>query len=89
MAKAMSLYDWILDKYPNHEKSPTVMFIKGFILEQEFKQEDQARKLYEDFLKKYPNHEMASSAKFLLDNMGKSDEEILKGIEAKKAKEAN
>jgi len=84
MPKAMSLYDWLLEKYPNNEKSPTTMFIKGFLLEQEFKQEDEAREVYELFLEKYPDHEMASSAKFLLGNMGKSDEEILKDIEEKR-----
>lgn len=86
MPKAMSLYDWILDKYPDHEKSPTVMFIKGFILEQEFKQEEEAKALYQQFIERYPDHEMASSAKFLLENIGKSDEEILQSIEAKKEK---
>ena len=85
MPKAMSLYDWILDSYPDYPKSPTVLFIKGFILEQEFKQEDEARKAYQDFIERYPNHEMASSAQFLLDNMGKSDEEILESIEAQKS----
>lgn len=84
MSKAMSLYDWLLEKYPTHEKSPTTLFIKGFLLEQEFGQEDEARKVYESFLERYPEHEMASSAKFLLGNMGKSDEEILKDIEDKK-----
>ena len=86
MVKAMNLYDWLLEKYPDDEKSPTTLFIKGFLLEQEFEEEDEARKMYEQFLEKYPNHEMASSAKFLLDNMGKSDEEILKDIEEKRKK---
>ncbi len=84
MPKAMALYDWILDKYPNHDKGPTTLFIKGFLLEQEFGQEDEAKLVYEKFLEMYPEHEMASSAKFLLSNMGKSDEEILKDIEEKR-----
>ena len=84
MPKAMALYDWILDKYPNHEKGPTTLFIKGFLLEQEFGQDTEARLVYEKFLEMYPDHEMASSAKFLLSNMGKSDEEILKDIEEKR-----
>ena len=84
MPKAMALYDWILDKYPNHDKGPTTLFIKGFLLEQEFGQEDEARLVFEKFLQMYPEHEMASSAKFLLNNMGKSDEEILKEIEEKR-----
>ena len=84
LPKAMSLYDWILEDYPEHEKAPTIMFIKGFIMEQDFKKVEEAKKLYSQFLEKYPNHQMAESAKFLLDNLGKSDEEILQTIETKK-----
>ncbi|MEE9371731.1 MAG: tetratricopeptide repeat protein [Saprospiraceae bacterium] len=84
MPKAMNLYDWILKKYPDHKKGPTTLFIKGFLLEQEFDQMEEAKKIYEQFLTQYPEHEMASSAKFLLNNMGKSDEEILKEIEEKR-----
>jgi len=84
MPKAMSLYDWILEEYADHPKAPTTLFIKGFLLEQEFGQNDEARKIYEQFISQYPEHEMASSAKFLLNNMGKSDEEILQDIESKR-----
>lgn len=83
MPKAMTLYDWLLEEYPDNEKSPTVLFIKGFLLEQEFKDEERAKTIYNQFLETYPDHEMASSAKFLLENMGKSDDEILKDIERK------
>lgn len=83
MPKAMSIYDWILEDYPNYEKAPTVLFIKGFIMEQDFKKIDEAKAIYTEFVTKYPNHQMASSAQFLLDNMGKSEEEILKSMEAK------
>jgi len=82
-AKAMTLYDWILDKYPNTDKAPNVLFIKGFILEQDYQRDDEAKEIYEEFLRKYPDHTMAESAQFLLDNIGKSDEQILKEIEQK------
>ena len=82
-AKAMSLYDWILEKYPESDKAPNVLFIKGFILEQDYKREDEAKEVYEEFLRKYPDHTMAESAQFLLNNLGKSDEEILKELEDK------
>lgn len=82
-AKSMTLYDWILDEYPDHERSPTVLFIKGFMLEQEFRQTEEARAIYEEFLAKYPDDQMANSAKFLLENLGKSDEEILQSLEGR------
>ena len=83
MPKAMSIYDWIIEDYQDYENIPTVTFIKGFILEQEYKKPEAAREVYETFLERYPDHQMAESARFLLSNMGKSDEEILQAIEAK------
>lgn len=81
MPKAMSIYDWIIEDYQEYEKIPTITFIKGFILEQEYKKPEAAREVYEKFLERYPDHQMAESARFLLKNMGKSDEEILQAIE--------
>lgn len=85
MPKAMSIYDWILEDFQDYEKIPTITFIKGFILEQEFKKPEEAKAVYNTFLERYPDHQMAESAKFLLNNLGKSDEEILEAIEAKKS----
>lgn len=82
--KAMSLYDWLIERYPDYDKSSTALFIKGFILEQDYGREEEARAIYTRFLAEYPDHEMAESAQFLLNNLGKSDEEILQSIEAQK-----
>lgn len=87
MPKAMSIYDWILDSYPDYEKTPTVVFIKGFIMEQDFKKVEEAKEIYTMFLERYPDHQMASSAKFLLENLGKSEDEILKDIESRQKKQ--
>ena len=84
--KALSLYDWILEEYPNYEKTPTSLFIKGFIIENELKNNDMAESVYKDFLAKYPSHDLNDDVQFLLDNLGKSDEEIAKIIEAKQKK---
>lgn len=82
--KSFALFDWILDKYPNHPKAPTSLFLKGFIMENEVKNIEGARELYNEFTSKYPNHELADDVQFLIDNLGKSDEEILKMIEEKR-----
>ncbi len=83
-AKSMNLYDWIINKYPNYEKAPTALFLKGFLIENEMGQIEESRGVYNEFLKKYPNHDLADDVQFLIENLGKSDEEILKMIEAKK-----
>jgi len=83
VGKALSLYDWILEKYPNFEKAPTTLFIKGFLIENELGNDALAKEVYEEFLQKYPDNDLVDDVNFLLENIGKSDEEISKMIEAK------
>lgn len=45
-----------------------------------------AKSIYNEFLKKYPTHDLADDVQFLIDNLGKSDQEILEMIESKKKK---
>lgn len=87
--KTLSLYDWIIDSYPNYEKTPTALFLKGFVIENELKNEDLARESYSRFLSSYPKHDLADDVQFLLDNLGKSNEEILDLIEKNKEEREN
>lgn len=82
--KTLYLYDWIIDKYPQYERAPTALFMKGFILENELQNQEKAREVYRTFLEKYPAHDLADDVQFLLDNLGKSNEEILEMIEQNK-----
>ncbi len=79
--KTLSLYDWIIESYPNYEKASTTLFLKGFVIENELQNDELARECYQEFLDKYPNDELADDVLFLLENLGKSNEEILKIIE--------
>ncbi len=75
--RALELYDWIYSKYPDYEKASQALFLKGFILDEELKREEEARAAYELFLQRYPDDGFADDAQFLLDNLGKNDEEII------------
>lgn len=83
-SKMMSLYDWIYQYFPEYKKAPLALFLKGFALDSEFKQKEDAKKIYEQFLTEFPNDSLAKDVRFLLKNIGKSDEELLKEIEKKK-----
>ena len=82
--KSLSLYDWIIEKYPNYEKAPTALFLKGFIIENNIKDDKKAGEIYRQFLSQYPKHDLADDVEFLIENIGKSDQEILEMIEAKR-----
>lgn len=78
--KAIELYDWLIGKYPDFEKVPQAMFLKGFTLDNDLQRIDEARVVYETFLAEYPQDDFADDAQFLLDNLGKSDEEIIQSF---------
>ncbi len=81
--KAMSLYDWIHIYFPKSDKASLAVFFKGFLLDSELGNKDEAKKVYEKFLNNYPQDSMARSVRFLLENLGKSDAEIIKQLEQK------
>ena len=86
--KSLSLYDWVIDKYPNHVKAPTAMFLKGFIIENNLGNDSLALISYKEYMARYPNDDLVDDAQFLIDNLGKTDEEILKLIEDKRKEKA-
>ena len=75
--KALEIYDWIIMKYPDHPKAAQALFLKAFTYDNDLKKVDEARALYTEFLNKYPNDDFADDTKFLLENLGKDDEEII------------
>jgi len=81
--QALALYDNILTKYPSYKNNPTIMFLKGFVYDDQLKDYDNARVCYENFLEKYPESEFADDAIISLNNLGKSPEEMIKEFELK------
>ncbi len=53
------------------------MFLMAFAYENYLKDTEKAKQAYEAFLKKYPENQLARDAKFSLDNLGKSPEEVM------------
>ena len=80
---ALGVYQRIEKEYSNYEKLPQVVFLEGFVYENELFKLEKAKERYEYFLSKYPDHELADDVKFSLQNLGKSPEEIIKEFEQK------
>lgn len=81
--KSFALYDWIIDKYPNSERAPVALFMKGFIFDGTIKDSANAAKYYTEFIKRYPESPFAKDAKVLLSNLGKTDEQVLEELRKK------
>lgn len=81
--KAIDLYSWVLDKYPNNEQTANSTFMLGYTYDNDMKDYGEARKYYEQFLSKFPSHDLAESAKVLLENLGVPDDEIIERLQKK------
>ncbi len=64
-------------RYPDNEKTPLVMFLVGYLYNNELHELDSAAAAYKRFLEKFPDNEMAPSARFELNTLGKSPDELL------------
>ncbi|MEM1122399.1 MAG: tetratricopeptide repeat protein [Bacteroidota bacterium] len=78
--KAIEIYDKIYTNYPDYDKAAQALFLKAFTYDNDIGDKTTAKALYEEFLQKYPNDDFADDTQFLLDNLGKNDEEIIKGF---------
>lgn len=79
--QAVDLYEWISKRYAAHERAGTAHFMQAFLLDEDLQDLEAARQAYTDFLARFAQHELADDAQLLLDNLGKSDEEILQQLE--------
>ena len=85
--KAIQIFDRIMNNYPDFEKTPQCMFLKGYIYENDLKDLKTAKQIYEDFLKKYPDDEFADDAEISIKNLGKTPEELIREFEEKAKQE--
>ncbi len=75
--QAIDAYQRYVNAYPGGEKAAVSMFLIGYIYNNQLGNVDSARAAYQRFLEKYPQHEMAVSARFELNNLGRSPEDLL------------
>lgn len=78
--KSISLFDMVMTKYPETKKAASALFVKAFMMENDFKRIEEAKELYVQFLEQYPEDELADDVEVLLNNLGKTDEELYNSI---------
>lgn len=79
----IGLFNDVISKYPNFENMSTVLFLKGFVYEDQLNDYENAKKCYLEFLERYPESDFADDAEVSLKNLGKSPEELIKEFEQK------
>jgi len=76
--RSLFLYEWFEQAYPQSDKAGQALFMRAFMLDNDLQKFEEAKELYNAFLQKYPEDDFADDAKVLLDNLGKSPEEVIK-----------
>ena len=79
--EAMDIFKKIETTYPDFDKLPHIIFLQGFVYENEMQQLPQAKARYEYFIERYPDHPLAKDVRFSIQNLGKTPEEIIRGFE--------
>lgn len=81
--EAISLFETVRVNYPKSEKAPYALFLQGFIYENNLKDYSKAKEAYSKVITDYPKHELAKQAEILIQNLGKSEEELIREFEEK------
>lgn len=79
--KAATTYELVCDKYPESPFAHQGLFFAAFTYANELGNLQRAREAYERYLADYPDSSMATTARFELDNLGKSPEELLQSLQ--------
>lgn len=80
--EAVELLQQLIDKYPKSGNYENALFLLAYTCENNLNDMDRAKTGYEAFIKKFPKGELADDARFALENLGKSAEEVLKNLPA-------
>lgn len=80
--KTFGIIDRLIAEYPDYEKTPMAVFVKGFIYETRYNDVEQAKAAYEKYLELYPDGEMAADCRASIENLGLTPEELVKKFEA-------
>jgi tetratricopeptide (TPR) repeat protein len=80
MPKSLFLYNMVNNLFPDTGHGVTALFLQGWIHGNTLNDLEAARHYYTRFLEQYPEDHRADDVKFLLENLEKSNEEMLEGV---------
>lgn len=80
---ALTYYEKIENDYSSFPKKAVCIFMQGFVNENLLMDIEKAKYHYERFIEEYPNHALAKDTKVLIQNLGKTPEELIKSFQEK------
>ncbi|OFX33522.1 MAG: hypothetical protein A2X08_08400 [Bacteroidetes bacterium GWA2_32_17] len=80
---SLSYYERLEKNYPKFPKMPVCIFMQGFVCENHLKDFENAKYNYQRFIDNYPKHPLVHDTKILIENLGKSPEELIKSFQEK------
>ena len=83
---ALTYYQTITSKYPKFKLVPESLYLQGYLLDNFLNDDAKAKIIYEQVIAKYPSLPYASDAKAAINNLGKTDEELIREFEKKNKK---
>lgn len=82
---AINLFEKVHNEYPGYSKRPVSLFMVAYVYDEHLKLKGKAADVYREFIKKYPNHDFADDAQFSIENLNKSQEDLIKMFKEKNA----
>jgi len=80
---AVQFFERINKNYPDYTKAPDCIYLVGFVYDEYLNNEERAKDAYEKVIKEYPDHRFAQDARAAINNLGKSDEELIEMFKEK------
>lgn len=81
--QAYSNYKIICENYPDYKLIEESYFLQASVLDNYLNEDDKAKLVYEELIKKFPNSKYVADAKAAINNLGKSDADLIKEFQKK------
>lgn len=81
--RALDCYENILMNYPDYKHYKESLYLKAFLLDNFLNDDVAAKVVYKEVIKKFPETNYAKDAKAAIENLGKTDEQIIEEIKKK------
>lgn len=81
--RALEYYQTITLTYPNYKHITESLYLQAFLLDNFLNDDAAAKTAYEEVISRYPSANYAKDAKAAIENLGKTDEQIIEEFEKK------